>query len=198
MSRMCPKCGQIMRLAIDYKNSDKMVVKTEKCPWCGYIALEDEVDHALDAVEYTLLYAKQLTELPPMVGVDATVREFSTRIDEEVQKAFFKGCISVNVEPDALKKTAELNSELQTTLKSVVEKIPKWIPVSERLPDVELKEYRKKYPKEECIEVIVAIKGATDTTTLYYDGEAFEDEYGRPFEVTHWMAMPELPEVLGG
>lgn len=86
-------------------------------------------------------------------------------------------------------------SKMLADLREVLDKLPRWIPTSERLPDEELRAYKEKYPKEECIEVIVMIKGTTDTTTLYYDGEAFEDEYGRPFEVTHWMPMPEPPEV---
>ncbi len=150
---------------------------------------------AVDAVKYTFQdYAKHLVDLPPMVGVEATVREFSTRFDKEVQKAYIEGCISVDVDPDALVKTGELNRELQSALKIAVDKMPKWIPTSERLPDKELEEYLKKYPIMDAVEVIGKIKGCEEATVLYYDGELFLDYFDVAYIVSHWMPLPEAPE----
>ena len=199
--KICPNCGWFMFKKPEWNSAKKDVELSEcsKCQNCGYEEDNTERDHALDACKYSMqnLFdcSKMLAEMPPMVGVEVTLREFCVRLDEEVQKAYSKGCICVDVDLDALKKTAELNSELQSALREVLDKLPRWIPTSERLPDEELRAYKEKYPKEECIEVIVMIKGTTDTTTLYYDGKAFEDEYGRPFEVTHWMPLPDVPEV---
>ena len=65
---------------------------------------------------------------------------------------------------------------------------PKWIPVTERLP-------------ESVNEFIVMIKGAEMPTTLWYDcwsGCWYQPEIeggdGRKYEVTHWMLLPELPK----
>ena len=43
-------------------------------------------------------------------------------------------------------------------------------------------------------EFIVMIRGATNATTLLFDGEAWVDENGDPYNVTHWMPLPEPPE----
>lgn len=75
-----------------------------------------------------------------------------------------------------------------------VEKIPRWIPTSERLPDEELRAYKEKYPKEEYVEVIAMIRGSSDSLVLTYDGEYFEDFYGNAYSVSHWMPMPEAPK----
>lgn len=70
-----------------------------------------------------------------------------------------------------------------------------WVTASERLPDAELEEYQKKYPRSE-IEVIAVIKGKNEATALFYNGEGFEDCCGNTYEVTHWMPLPEPPEDL--
>lgn len=70
-----------------------------------------------------------------------------------------------------------------------------WISVEKRLPDEELKQFRIKYPKEEVVEVIVVITGASESTTLYWNGHCFEDLSGEPYSVSHWMPLPAPPEV---
>lgn len=73
--------------------------------------------------------------------------------------------------------------------------MPRWISVEKRLPDEELKQFRIKYPKEEAVEVIVVITGASESTTLYWNGHCFEDLSGEPYSVSHWMPLPAPPEV---
>ena len=73
---------------------------------------------------------------------------------------------------------------------------PKWIPVTERLPDKEFWEYQKKYGQDN-MEVLVMIKGAKEATTLYYDVDGdFSDENGDTWLVTHWQPLPEPPKEV--
>lgn len=71
--------------------------------------------------------------------------------------------------------------------------VQKWIPVTERLPDV------WQHPGDddhvgEPIDFIVFIHGALIPTTLWFNGESFFDESGYIYNVTHWMPMPEPPK----
>lgn len=54
-------------------------------------------------------------------------------------------------------------------------------------------------PPKEPMEYIVMIKGGANATTLLYDGRLWfeEDEEGWQtyYNVTHWMPLPEPPEV---
>lgn len=63
----------------------------------------------------------------------------------------------------------------------------RWIPVTERLPEVE-----DGITDEECPEFIVVIKDATVSTTLKYspDGTWFDDN-GYVYSVVAWMPLPE-------
>ena len=62
----------------------------------------------------------------------------------------------------------------------------RWIPVEERLP-------------EEGIEVLVSVDENSDDcgyhVCLYRGGEYVRSESGYIFGVTHWMPLPEPPEV---
>lgn len=197
--KTCPKCGWFMFKKPLWSSSKRDIELSEygRCQNCGYEEDGTVEDHALDATRYVFEdYAKYLSELPSAVGVEAYVREFHTKIDEITHKAYIEGCVHVNVDPDALNKTAELNSELQFALKKALMKLRKWIPVEEGMPDSEFAQHTLKFPNEECVEVIVLIKGSSVATTLYYNGKCFEDEYGSStYNVTHWMPMPEPPEV---
>jgi hypothetical protein len=72
----------------------------------------------------------------------------------------------------------------------------KWVSVDDRLPDAELQEYKRRFPDEHEMGVIVMIKDACVPYHLYYDGERFcytrydENEY----DVTHWMELPPAPK----
>lgn len=71
----------------------------------------------------------------------------------------------------------------------------KWITVTERLPDRELAEYRKQRAGDSDLEVLVVIRDALESTTLYYNGEgAFYDDRMTVYPVTHWMVKPEPPK----
>lgn len=67
---------------------------------------------------------------------------------------------------------------------------PKWIPVSERLPD-----QWQDTDFGEPIEFIVLIEGAVCPTVLCFDGEYFFSMHtGDYYEVSHWMPLPDLPK----
>lgn len=75
----------------------------------------------------------------------------------------------------------------------------KWIPVTERLPDLELVDAkandRDVYP---CLCVVKhqRARGGRYVTKLFYDGENFMDRDMClwTFETTHWMPLPEPPK----
>lgn len=73
----------------------------------------------------------------------------------------------------------------------VLEAVPSWIGVDERLPNRELEEVREQYGLDN-VEVIVVVEGANISTVLKYDGEGFKDEYGEPYRVVKWMPMPSI------
>lgn len=72
----------------------------------------------------------------------------------------------------------------------------KWVSVDDRLPDIELDKFKRRFPDEFEMGVIVMIKDAVVPNHLYYDGERFADlgdnEY--EYEVTHWMELPPAPK----
>lgn len=72
----------------------------------------------------------------------------------------------------------------------------KWISVDDRLPDAELQEYKRRFPDEYEMGVIVMIEGALVPNHLYYDGERFREyaEDGYEYDVTHWMELPPAPK----
>ena len=69
-----------------------------------------------------------------------------------------------------------------------------WVSVEERLPDKELEDFKRKYPGENKMEVIVHIVGAKEPTVLKYDGECFADALTGEYHITHWMPLPALPD----
>lgn len=72
----------------------------------------------------------------------------------------------------------------------------KWVSVNERLPDAELEAFKRRFPRECEVGVIVMIKGAYVPNHLYYDGVRFYDPCDDVFEydVTHWMKLPPAPK----
>lgn len=72
----------------------------------------------------------------------------------------------------------------------------KWVSVNERLPDVELEAFKRRFPGEREVGVIVMIKDAHVPNHLYYDGARFYDPWDDAFEydVTHWMKLPPAPK----
>lgn len=77
--------------------------------------------------------------------------------------------------------------------------VGKWIPVTERLPDLELVDAEANdmdvYP---CLCVIKhqRARGGRYVTKLFYDGENFMDRDMClwTLETTHWMPLPEPPK----
>lgn len=92
----------------------------------------------------------------------------------------------------AMHEAADAIEELQAQLmysndaaKAIAEKVPKWIPVTERLPNHEGR-YITAFSKGEVGEnVFLSFRGAP--AKWYYNSE----DTG---EVTHWMSLPEPPK----
>lgn len=59
-----------------------------------------------------------LLELSPVQGI--SIREIIPEITEENEKYIRKQCLEVNVDPDALLQTAQLNAKLQEALQAVL------------------------------------------------------------------------------
>lgn len=84
-----------------------------------------------------------------------------------------------------------LNRTAAEAIRSLAKQVEaqRWIPTSERLPEVD----------EDDVEVLVMIKGAKESTTLYANDEgefyAPDDNGGTFYLVTHWRPMPPGPEV---
>lgn len=77
-----------------------------------------------------------------------------------------------------------------------LEEQARWIPVSERLPDLTEAEKRRIIWDDYAAPVFIAmIKGAKVPTALYFDGEYWYDSDGAMYAVTHWKPMPEGLEV---
>ena len=84
-------------------------------------------------------------------------------------------------------------------LDGVAEATPKWIPVTERLTDLELVAAKANdlhaYP---CLCVVKdqMARGGRYVTKLFYNGENFMDGDMWPWTVktTHWMPLPEPPK----
>ncbi len=82
---------------------------------------------------------------------------------------------------ELMKIAAEVIEELAAA-------VPRWISLSERLPDQELQEVREAYGLD-GVEVIVMVEAANLSTVLEYNGESFVDKYGDPYRVVKWMPM---------
>lgn len=59
-----------------------------------------------------------LLELSPVQGI--TIRETIPMFTEEKEKLIRKKCLEVQVDPDALLKTAQLNAKLQALLRALI------------------------------------------------------------------------------
>ena len=77
--------------------------------------------------------------------------------------------------------------------------VQKWIPVSERKPDLELVEAQAN--DEELYKCLVTMKhrpsrGGKCVREMWYDGEGFVDRDYMDWTalITHWMPLPEPPK----
>lgn len=95
---------------------------------------------------------------------------------KEISGLFLEKCQEVN----------RLKAELETQNE-------RWIPCSERLPEVQ-----KGIDDDECPEFNVVIKGAIKATTLRCssDGQWF-DEFGNVYPVIAWQPLPEPYQQKG-
>lgn len=124
----------------------------------------------------------------PAQGVDRIISEVRTRINEEEYKMFMEACVKYNVDPDALLKTARLNSELQAELRRATDALPQWISVEER------------YPEHGETVLTIDSEGVMDTYDYDADWPTWFVKWGglcKIGNVTHWMYLPEPPKEKG-
>ena len=69
----------------------------------------------------------------------------------------------------------------------------KWVSIDDRLPDAEYAEFRRRFPDEYEMGLIVMIKHAIIPNHLYYDGDVFRDLDESEYDITHWMMLPPAP-----
>ena len=85
-----------------------------------------------------------------------------------------------------LRTAADLIEQQAAKIKELEEKIPRWIPVTEKIP-----------PDQEEVLVLTRSKnGVRNVDKGYWAIDHFIHR-GRA-EVTHWMPLPEPPETDGG
>ena len=95
-----------------------------------------------------------------------------------------------------------MHDELVKRLRDAAKKEPKWIPVTERLPEIGtyIIAGRMKYYYEKAYTnfVDVAYFGPRWNDTDY-SWQTFNDwfEGQQEFEITHWMPLPEPPDHIG-
>ena len=70
----------------------------------------------------------------------------------------------------------------------------KWVSIDDRLPDAEYAEFRRRFPDEYEMGLIVMIKDAIIPNHLYYDGYVFRDVDESEYDITHWMMLPPAPK----
>ena len=76
------------------------------------------------------------------------------------------------------------------------DKTSEWISVKDRLPEFTEEEMARYsfFGDTFFPEFNVMILGATQATTLYFDGERWYDEEAHCYCVTHWQPMPQPPK----
>ena len=103
------------------------------------------------------------------------------------------GCAIMNLAADTLGNSERHVEALQKEIEGLRMQLPRWIPVTERLPEVGEPVFAIVSGKPlENVELI----GALQLATLYNDGwcvEPWPEWQGAV--VTHWMPLPEPPEV---
>ena len=149
----------------------------------------------------------EIAGIPPMQGVGRYITDVVSKINEEEGTMFSEMCVSFDIDPDALMKTAKLNSQLQQELRAATEALPRWVSVKERYPS-ENGEYlccwesrfgSKKTDIQDVLNYADNLE-SVDPDDFYGDNRpgfySWNGEYGY-YEVScvsHWMPLPEPPK----
>ena len=118
-----------------------------------------------------------------------------------IESAPCKACDMVNDDSctdGLMKQAADAIEELSTVVrvqKAVLEKFPRWIPVTERLPEERINPNTRDFEYVLCVTIwgdVRPYKYGTPTgekEAHFWNGAGYVDAY-----VTHWMPLPERPE----
>lgn len=123
----------------------------------------------------------------PMQGVYVFWKDL--KFEETLNGYIANQCVAVGVDPDALYKTAKLNAQLQREIEEMRHLAAfrrtesGWIRVKDRLPEPGVK--------------VLVVNTAEEIYIAEYKWESFwlEPDYIDISIVTHWMQLPEPPEV---
>ena len=92
--------------------------------------------------------------------------------------------------PDNLVNRLEALLAENEHLREVTKMVPKWVSVSERLPE----EYRDEYGELKCF--LVCVENGGEPFRGVYDGKHWGDGWN-VLDVTHWMPLPNRPALRG-
>lgn len=103
------------------------------------------------------------------------------------------GCAIIQKAADRIANQSARIAALQQEIEKLRGQLPRWIPVTERLPELDelVLVIASGKPKEN-----ITLDGAIELATLYSDGwclETWPEWTGA--NVTYWMPLPEPPEV---
>ena len=77
----------------------------------------------------------------------------------------------------------------------MLKSMPKWIPVTERLPEKAFPEAFPKYPYSNWMLIYHSGGKTIDFARYCVDDKEWHDDFGEVVtDVTHWMPLPELPK----
>lgn len=121
-------------------------------------------------------------ELAAMHGSDAT--------SQELEKAFFDGCeVGYKKASEELQSYIDLYKDLaekvEKVAREVIDKYPKWIPITEGLPE------QDGLYLVNCNEL-----GGWITRIAFVSGNKFYERIGKEISkyITHWMPLPQPPK----
>lgn len=178
-AKRCPKCGGELVRGIRHvlENWHEFLF----CKTCGY---SEPFEPTAEKIKRMNAASELLMQ--PVQGVtlvEQMANEVIMQKEKDITRAIVRSCVAVDVDPEALVKTAQLNASLQSELKALVEMLT-WVPCSERLPEKD---------GEYLVVLMSPTSGYRYLNVLsYYAGKEFCT--GSYMVATHWMELPELPQ----
>lgn len=184
--KTCPRCGADLVSGIAVNPSKLFPKEIMVCKdGCGY-SEECQSEETISDRNNLMNTAPALLMESPVQGVsvvEQAAKEFVLQKEKDITTAIIRSCVAVNVDPDALAKTAHLNAELKSQLYGVIDRFS-WVSCEERLPHKE---------KEYLVVVKSPMTGYQyQMIIMFYENRGFYT--GSEMVATHWMELPELPK----